>query len=466
MLRRLALLLVLLAACGDNDVAAPPDALDPDAGTPGDILAQLEALPGVTAEEWIPPEGFEPPEGYRFFDLWFTQPVDHDDPGAGSFQQYAALMHVDPEAPLVVYTSGYDAGWRRWLTEPAWLLEGNQISLEYRFYGESRPADAIPWPLLRIEQASADQHAILELLDGIYSGNTITTGASKGGEHALQYAQLYPDDVDGVVAYVAPVITDFPDLRYQGIFDRIGLADCRARLRAAARELLIRREAIIPLVLDDPFWPSSYQVAGVDHAYETAVVELEFGFWMTRGEEDCTQVPEATASDTALYQLLADTGHPAAYGDEALAVYGTQYLYQDHVELGYPIWDHAYLDDLMTYSYEDWSAYLPPGEPLDYDPALPRALETWIEDEAEQILMINGEWDPWAAGVPELAPGRDALSLWVPHGSHWSSSFFTLAADDFQVAYDALRRWAGVTARQARPRRAPPAPMATRGPGD
>jgi hypothetical protein len=175
-------------------------------------------------------------------------------------------------------------------------------------------------------------------------------------------------------------------------------------------------------------------------------------------------VPDATATDTALYQFLADTGHPSAYGDEALAVYGTQYLYQDHVELGYPIWEHSYLDDLLLYSYEDWSVYLPEDEPLPYDPALPRALAAWIEDEAEQILMINGEWDPWAAGVPPLAPGRDALSLWVPQGSHWSSDMFSLGLDDYADAFAALRRWAGVEGREARPRRSPPAPMATRGP--
>jgi hypothetical protein len=348
MLRRALALVLFLGACGDNDVATPDGGgADPDADVPGDILAQLDALPGVTVEEWIPPDGFEPMPGYRYFDLWFTSQVDHDDPGAGTFQQYAALMHHDSAAPLVVYTSGYDAGWRRWLTEPAWLVEGNQLSLEYRFYAGSRPDGGIPWPLLRVDQAAADEHAILTLLDPIFTGNTIGTGASKGGEHALQYAQLYPEDMDGVVAYVAPVITDYPDLRYEGIFDRIGLPECKDRLRAVARELLLRRDAITPMVAADPFWPSTYDVAGLDHAYETTVVELEFGFWMTRGEPDCDEVPDAAASDAALYQFLAETGHPSAYGDQGLALSGTQYLYQDHVELGYPIWEHSYLDDLM-----------------------------------------------------------------------------------------------------------------------
>ena len=105
-----------------------------------EISDRLRDLPGVTVEEWSPPAGFDAPAGYRFFDLLVTVPIDHDDPAAGTFELYAALMHHDVDAPLVVYTSGYDAGWRRFLTEPARIVGGNQVSLEHRFYGRSRCA--------------------------------------------------------------------------------------------------------------------------------------------------------------------------------------------------------------------------------------------------------------------------------------------------------------------------------------
>src|SRR4051812_29207520 len=100
-MRRLLVLAVLLAACGDDGAPA------------GDIGDQLAALDGVTVREWIPPADFGAEDGYRYFDVWFTQPIDHDHPDGGSFQQYGALMFHDASAPLVLFTSGYGASWKR-----------------------------------------------------------------------------------------------------------------------------------------------------------------------------------------------------------------------------------------------------------------------------------------------------------------------------------------------------------------
>ena len=435
-MRRLLLVpLLVVAACGDNlDAGGVGDDDGDDA--PADILDELASLDGVTVEEWEP---FEPDPEVRYFRLTFTEPVDHDDPGAGTFELRAAIQHRDTAAPMVVYTSGYDIGATARPSEPAALLGANQLSLEYRFYGESRP-ETIPWPLLRIEQAAADEHDVLTKLATIYRGATIGTGGSKGGEHALEYMYLHPEDMDGVVAYVAPVITDFPDLRYDGILDRIGTDPCRTALRAAAREMLVRRAAMESRA--GSLGP--YTVVGVAHAVETAIVELEFSFWMTRGVNDCNAVPvAATATDAQLFAFLDETSSPGAYSDEELAWAGTQYIYQDAVELGYPVWNHESLDDLLVYSYEDWTAFLPPGEPVPYDPTHARALAAWVEDEAEHILVIGGEWDPWGAGYPPVAPGRDAYALTVTHGSHWSSGIYSLDTADQSLAIDALDRWTG-----------------------
>ena len=431
-----------------------------------EISDRLRDLPGVTVEEWSPPAGFDAPAGYRFFDLLVTVPIDHDDPAAGTFELYAALMHHDVDAPLVVYTSGYDAGWRRFLTEPARIVGGNQVSLEHRFYGRSRPP-VVPWSRLRVDQAAADEHLVLELLRTIYDGPRIATGGSKGGETALFHHRRYPGDYDGVVAYVVPVTTGLPDLRYDGVLDRIGLPACRARLRAIGRRMLQHRDALAFRAGD----VSSFTIAGADRVIETSVVELEFAFWMTRGVADCPDVPDpATAGADDLWAFLDMTSAPAAYSDEALVRYATAYLYQGHVELGYPVWNHGHLDDLMRYRYEDWSPYLPAGQPLGYDPAVALDLAAWLADVADHVLLIQGEWDPWAAGAPTIHPGRDAYQLWVPRGSHWSAGLHSLGEPDATVAREALRRWARLAPAKDEhvvPKVAPPpAPMATRGPED
>ena len=425
-------------------------------GPPPDIAAQLADLPGVTVVEWAPPQDFKPLEGYRYFDLHFTQPLDHDHPEAGTFEQYATLMHKDTDAPLVVYTSGYGAGWKRALTEPATLLEANQLSLEYRFYATSRPA-APDWSLVDVHQNAEDEHHIYQLLADVYGGPTVQTGGSKGGENSLFHRMLHPEDLDAVVAYVAPVITDFPDLRYATVLDDIGLTDCRTALRALQREMLLRRAAMEAHSLGD----AQYQIAGVAHAVETAVVELEFSFWMTRGEKACAQVPATTASDDDLYKFLVDTGGPAAYGDADLLEYGQQYIWQDHLELGYPVWEHAHLDDLLMYSYEDWSAYLPAPKPA-YDPEAPRALAAWLASGPDHVIFVGGEWDPWSPGYPAIPTDDQTLVYTVAHGSHWSSGIYSVAADQRLTAVNTLRKWAHLAPVSSA--RLAPSPMGARDP--
>ncbi|HEY4244721.1 MAG TPA: hypothetical protein VGM88_33130 [Kofleriaceae bacterium] len=431
---------VVAAGCGGEDE---------------DVGAELQAIPGVTASEWTPPSGVEPEAGYRYFDLTFEEPVDHEDPGAGTFEVKAELMHRDSAAPLVVVVNGYDVSWGRNLSEPAALVAGNQISIEYRFYGESKPAGGVPWPKLRVSQWSEDQHDIVQKLESIYTGARIATGGSKGGENALQQMQLHPEDYAGAVAYVPPVITAFPDERYEGILDRIGIDSCRQALRAVARQLLVRRLRMQPLVAAS----GTFEVVGVAHAFETAAVELEFSFWMTRGIHDCVDVPDAMAADNDLYAFLVGTSPPTGYDDDTLATSGTQYLYQDYIELGYPVLDHAYLDDLLQYSYEDWSDYLPPGEPHAYDPAMAQSLADWVTNDSQHVLLVGGEWDPWSAGYPPVAPGRDAYELIVPEASHWSTSIYALPQADRDSAVGALAKWAGVPFGEDRIR-PPHAPMA------
>src|SRR5262245_54095186 len=111
------LLLIFSAACAENDAPDPT------------LLGQLNGLDGVRAEEWFPPDGFDAPTGYRFFDLHVTVALDHEHPDGGKFEIYAALMHKDVDAPLVVHSGGYDVAFGRYLTEPARLLAANQVSL-------------------------------------------------------------------------------------------------------------------------------------------------------------------------------------------------------------------------------------------------------------------------------------------------------------------------------------------------
>jgi len=60
--------LALAVGCADGDRSGDDD---------GDLLARLQALPGVTVTEQSPVHA---PPGYRYFVLQVTQPVDHSTP--------------------------------------------------------------------------------------------------------------------------------------------------------------------------------------------------------------------------------------------------------------------------------------------------------------------------------------------------------------------------------------------------
>lgn len=108
------------------------------AAAQGDDIAQrLDAIPGMTLIEER-----DAPEPYRFFVLSYTQPADHSNPGAGSFEQRLTLLHNATDRPMVLHTSGYNVRISPTRSEPARLVDGNQISVEQRFFTPSRPEPA------------------------------------------------------------------------------------------------------------------------------------------------------------------------------------------------------------------------------------------------------------------------------------------------------------------------------------
>ncbi len=109
----------------------------------------------------------KPYTGYRFFVLNYTEPIDHRHPSKGTFQQRITVLHKDVSRPTVFYTGGYNVSTNPGRREPTQIVDGNQVSMEYRFFTPSRP-DPADWSKLDIWQAASDQHRIFEALKPIY----------------------------------------------------------------------------------------------------------------------------------------------------------------------------------------------------------------------------------------------------------------------------------------------------------
>lgn len=435
MLLRAALVLVALAACGDN---LQPE---PDAPGPSGLLAQLNALPGVTATQ-TPTDT----AGFTYFVLYFTQPVDHDDPTGPTFRQEVSLLHKDTEAPMIVQTSGYWDYYRDSPVELTRLYGANQISIEHRFFAESRPSNP-DWTKLTIRQMAADQHAIITALKTIYPAAYITTGGSKGGMTAIYHRRFYPDDVQGTVPYVAPISFGAPDLRYAPFLDTLGPPACRQAVRDVALELLMNRRAMVETRAQaqavDPEDPHSYTRITLRPAVESSIASLEWAFWQYYGVNFCNAVPPTTDTDDKLWRFLDLISPVTDNDDDQIAAFDAYYFQAEH-QLGYPDAAVPYLEPHLMFGDADYAGALPTAKPAYDGGAAMRDVDDWLQANGSRFVFVYGQWDPWTGGKFELGRATDSLMVTQASGTH-GARITRLTETDRDAALAKVTAWTGVT---------------------
>ncbi|MGW1411465.1 S28 family serine protease [Streptomyces sp. NPDC002403] len=412
-----------------------------ESGASTDIKDRILAIPGMSLIEE------KPYAGYRFFVLNYTQPVDHRHPSKGTFQQRITLLHKDTSRPTVFSTSGYNVSTNPGRAEPTRIVDGNQVSLEYRYFTPSRPAPA-DWSKLDIRQAASDQHRVFTALKRIYTENWLTTGVSKGGMTATYYERYYPEDMDGVVAYVAPNdVVDKEDSAYDRFFENVGTKECRDRVNAVQREALVRREPLEKKYREYAA-EGGYTFAttgSLDKAYEAVVMDYVWAFWQYSLVSDCEAIPAdaASATDQAIWDSVDSVSGFSTYTDQGLERY-TPYYYQAGTQLGSPNIRQPWLGGLSRYGYQPPRTFVPRSIPMKFQPSVMRDVDTWVKHHADRMLYVYGQNDPW--GAERFRPGagsRDSYVMTVPGGNH-GASVAGLAEENRAKATAAILRWAGV----------------------
>ncbi|WP_269844534.1 alpha/beta hydrolase family protein [Actinokineospora bangkokensis] len=438
----MSLVVAVLAVLG---VVATP-ALASPAAPSADILDRLQAVPGLTVTE------AQAPQGYRFFFLTITQPVDHRKPRGATFEQRFQLLHRDVSRPVVLHTTGYGMPGYAFRSEPTRLLDGNQISVEQRFFTPSRP-DPADWSDLDIWQAATDHHRIVEALKAIYPAKWVATGASKGGMTSVYHRRFYPSDLDAVVAYVAPNDRVNPeDGAYDRFFARVGTPECRAKLDDVQEQALLRRaemEARYQAAADAEGWTFTQVLGSLDKAYEMTVLDTVWAFWQYSTEADCASVPAATASTDELYAFIDQVAGFSFYSDQGVLPYAP-YYYQAATQLGWPSLRFAHLRGLTRYpGLYQANSNLPPALRSRHQ-ALPMLdVDQWVRTSASQMLFVYGGNDPWGA-EPFTPSRRDSYSYTAPGANH-GANIEALVPAERDAAKATLLRWAGLgTTAQAR----------------
>ncbi|MFJ4472386.1 S28 family serine protease [Streptomyces sp. NPDC089424] len=449
-------LLALTVLIGTLSTAGAATAAQPEAT---DIKDRLLSIPGMSLIEE------KPYPGYRFFVLNYAQPVDHRKPSKGTFQQRITVLHKDVSRPTVFYTGGYNVSTTPSRREPTQIVDGNQVSMEYRFFTPSRPSPA-DWTKLDIWQAASDQHRIFTALKRIYSKNWISTGGSKGGMTATYYERFYPRDMDGVVAYVAPndVVND-EDKAYDRFFAGVGTKECRDRLNGVQREALVRREP-----LEQRYQAYAAEngytfdtVGSLDKAYEATVLDYVWGFWQYSLLSDCGTIPAdaKNATDEEIWNSIDTIAGFSFYTDQGLEPY-TPYYYQAGTQLGAPTIVFPHIEKkYVRYGYLPPRYFVPRSIPMKFREGAMEDVDSWVRHNARHMLFVYGENDPWGAERFRLGKGAHDSYVFTAPGANHGANVAGLRAEQKALATAKILRWAGVASTAVAADPAAAKPLAT-----
>ena len=374
----------------------------------------------------------------RAYQIVLDQPLDHKNPAAGTFKHYFYLSHVDESKPTVFITEGYNATPR--IYELTKIFKGNQVQVEYRFYGKSRP-DTIPWQYLKNDLAIEDYHKILTKLKRLYTGKWISTGISKGGETVLIHKSKYPWDVDVAVPYVAPLINTQEDIRTENHVNTIGIDECRTKILEFQREVLKNRDSVLVEISTYANEKEmSFTELSTEEALEYAVLEFPFSFWQWGG--NCDEIPDENATSKQLFNYINKIVGISFYNDKTYYELLPSY-YQHSTELGYYGFDTLPVKDLLQVVKNPTNLrFAPKNVDLTYNPKYIKKVRDFVENKGKNILYIYGEYDTWGACAPTPKPHVDALKMVLKEGSH-STRIKDFSKQDQQLIYDKLQNWLG-----------------------
>lgn len=396
------------------------------------FINQLKQLDGIEVEAM---NTFD--SSYICYEINITQPLDHQNPKAGHFKQKIYLSHRDVNSPTVFVTEGYQAK-RNYLSEPARILNANQLIVEHRFFGESVP-DTLDWSKLTTLQAASDHHHIVDLFKKIYTNNWLSTGISKGGQTTIYFRYYFPDDVKVSMPYVAPLNIEQEDPRINLFLRSVGTPECRALLLDFQRKLLKMEDEILPFIKRYKRQNKIEFPLSDGLVYEFAILELPFTFWQW-APFSCESLINVENTPEAMFYKLEEAGILDLYSVESQNYY-LPFLVQAYQEIGYYNFDIDSLKtDLKYVQNPSNSVFLPDSLHLPYLDNQMEKVHHWLANHGNNFVYIYGELDPWISTSPNPDSRTNALKMVLSGGSHATRlKDFTL--EEQKNTIDLIKKW-------------------------
>jgi len=399
------------------------------------LRIQLEKIEGLQLWETSARHHFT-----QAYHLTLEQPLDHFDSSKGTFKQHMYLSHAESDAAFLMETCGYEA--HDITKEISKMTKGNQLIIEYRYFGNSKP-DSIDWQYLRNKQAVEDYHHINTAFKTIYSGKWISSGVSKGGANCITYRSQYPNDVTVTVPYVAPIALKREDERTTNHINTIGESWCRDSTYAFQRMLLERRDEIIPLLKSYAKEKGQTYSIGYQTVLEYAAYEYTFSFWQWYGK--CDDIPGINSNAQDIFNHVNNTVGWSFYSDKTIERLYASY-YQHMVELGYYGFQKKHIYDLIKeVKQPDNLFFVADAKNIpEYNGDYMQKVWNYATNKGNNFIYIYGEYDTWTACAITPSPELNSLKM-VKKGATHSVRIKDFSADDKNNIYTALEKWLNTT---------------------
>jgi hypothetical protein len=276
----------------------------------------------------------------------------------------------------------------------------------------------------------------------------VGTGVSKGGMTAIFHHRFFPEDLDAIVPYVAPISFGVSDARYYDWLAQIGPADgaCRERVKDMALEAIERRAEVAAYYIENDPEASAFRPEVVEAIVTFPTYSWHWGFWQSLGSvEACGWLPARGDPIEMLapwFPFYADYAFGFEF-DYEVGPYG----YQVANELGSQAIDSSHIAQAIAevdYSVLPQVPQNPPPwgpEPM-FNPFAMQEVDEFLKNEAQHVLGIYGAWDPWSGGIITVDEANDSRVIVVPQIGH-AARLELLPLEIQDEALTLLNTWIG-----------------------
>lgn len=214
------------------------------------------------------------------------------------------------------------------------------------------------------------------------------------------------------------------------------------------REALVRRE---PLEKTYAAYAAENEytfttIGSLDKAYEAVVLDYVWGFWQYSLLADCDTIPAdaVNATDEEIWTSIDTISGFSFYTDQGLEPY-TPYYYQAGTQLGAPTIGFPHIEkSLIRYGYQPPRNFVPRDIPMKFQPSAMRDVDSWVKNNANHMLYVYGQNDPWGAERFRLGKGAHDSYVFTAPGLNHGANVAGLVADEKALATARILQWAGV----------------------